>query len=366
MREKLSVWQVRYQKYQPYWPASFFILGFLFDVLTLDRVDSALALASQLGYLTLGCAILIHSFFQQTKPDDSANWGKIRITFEKYKTEIVHFMFGALLSTYTLFFFKSSSLIVSFVFMLVIAAILVANEWSRFQSASLPIKFGLASLCMICFALFVVPIAVGSVGLLVFFASLVFGLTPVAIFAYYILKKRPNLFELCKKQILIPASLITAAFLFLYVFRLIPPVPLSVQFMGIYHDVKKVQEVYQLSHERPWWRFWHEGDQEFNAQPGDRIHVFFRIFSPSRFSDQVKVVWLHKDPKMGWMPQDQIPIRITGGRDEGFRGYGVKSNYLPGQWRVQVETLDGREVSRIYFTVALSAEKPRLFQIDSH
>src|SRR5690606_12433360 len=120
-----------------------------------------------------------------------------------------------------------------------------------------------------------VPIAAGSVGLLVFLGSIFLGLTPIAIFSYFILKKRPHLFELCKRQILIPASLITCGFLFLYVFRLIPPVPLSVQFMGIYHDVKKDHHVYQLYHEKPWWKFWHEGDQNFSAQPGDRVHVFF-------------------------------------------------------------------------------------------
>jgi hypothetical protein len=49
--------------------------------------------------------------------------------------------------------------------------------------------------------------------------------------------------------------------------------------------------------------------------------------------------------------QDSIPIRILGGRQEGFRGYGMKSNYQPGKWKVHVETTDGREIGRIYFTL---------------
>lgn len=363
MREKLSSWQAQYQKYQQYWPALFFILGFLFDVFTLDRVDSMAALTSQLGYLLLALFILVHSFFDQTKPKSDVTPGKVRAFYLKHRTEALHFIFGAMLSAYTLFFFKSSSLIVSFAFMIVMTIILVANEWSRFQSASLPFKFALSCLCMICFALIIVPILVGSVGLLVFLASMIFGVTPIALFSYWILKKRPQFFELCKRQILIPSSLVASIFLLLYVMRLIPPVPLSVQFIGIYHDIKKNHDVYELYHENPWWRFWHEGDQDFLARPGDRIHVFFRVFSPSDFADQVNLVWLHKDKKHGWIKQDKIPINIVGGRDEGFRGYGVKSNYLPGSWRVQVETLDGREMSRIYFNLSLAPEAPRRFDM---
>lgn len=365
MREKLNLWQASFEKYRSYWPAAFFVLGFLFDIITLDRVDSVVALSTQLGYLIVAWAILISSFFQQAHPDQSEKWGKVRKFYEKYKTEALHFVFGALLSAYTLFFFKSSSLIVSFSFMLVMAILLVANEWSRFQSASLPLKFGLACLCLLCFSLFIVPIGVGSLGLLVFLGSLIFGITPIALFSYWILKKRPKLFELCKKQILIPSSLVTLVFLVLYVFKVIPPVPLSVQFMGVYHDVKKNHGVYELYHENPWWRFWHEGDQEFKAQPGDKVYIFFRVFSPTHFSDRVNLVWLHKDPKYGWTQQDQIPIQIVGGRDEGFRGYGVKSNYLPGPWRVQVETLDGRELSRIHFDLVLAPESPRRFRMDT-
>jgi len=53
----------------------------------------------------------------------------------------------------------------------------------------------------------------------------------------------------------------------------------------------------------------------------------------------------------GWVLQDTIPIKIVGGREEGFRGYGVKTNYQPGKWKVEVETTDRREIGRIYFSV---------------
>ena len=62
--------------------------------------------------------------------------------------------------------------------------------------------------------------------------------------------------------------------------------------------------------------------------------------------------WYWKDTGGHWKLQDSIPIHITGGREEGFRGYGAKNNFQAGDWKLQVETLDDREIGRVYFDVA--------------
>ena len=119
-----------------------------------------------------------------------------------------------------------------------------------------------------------------------------------------------------------------------------------------------------ISHERPFWRIWDNGDQKFIAQPGDKIYGYFRIFSPARFADQVLMRWYWKDNSGNWKLQDSIPIKIIGGRRQGFRGYGMKSNYQPGDWKLQVETTDEREIGRVYFDVVLAPEAPRNFEVD--
>ena len=106
-----------------------------------------------------------------------------------------------------------------------------------------------------------------------------------------------------------------------------------------------------LSTEKVWWKFWQSGDQDFKAEPGDKIYFYAQIYSPARFSDNVYVQFAWEDPRHSWLKADHIPLKIVGGRKEGYRGYAVKSNYQPGNWRIQVVTEAGLEISRLYFTV---------------
>jgi hypothetical protein len=118
-----------------------------------------------------------------------------------------------------------------------------------------------------------------------------------------------------------------------------------------------------LVHQRPPWKVWQHGDQTFLARAGDRIFCFVRVFAPRHFRDGLKVRWAYRDPRSGWLRTDAIPLTITGGQEEGWRGVAYKRNYTPGQWKVNIETDDGREVGNIRFVVIedLSTE-PRTFQ----
>jgi hypothetical protein len=102
------------------------------------------------------------------------------------------------------------------------------------------------------------------------------------------------------------------------------------------------------SHLRPFWDITQLGQPElFKVRTGDKVIVLVSIFSPARFKDQVYLRWYFKHKIEGWVLEDTIPLTILGGRKEGFRGYGSKQFYKLGNWRVIVETSDGREVGRI-------------------
>jgi Protein of unknown function (DUF2914) len=341
-----------------------FICGFLFDIVMVDRADSWHAIAQQLFYLVVIIAALTQMFFEEGgPPPDPAGLFFLKRWYYQYRTALIHFFLGTLLNVYTIFFFKSSSLLVSFVFLAFLVCLLWANESERMKAMGLPFKFTLLALCSLCFAANVVPIFVGSISTTVFLVSMLAGCAPVAAVAWWIRRKKPDLFPRARRQMLVPLGGVLVGFLAFYYIKFIPPVPLSIPFIGVYHAVEKTQDGYRLSHERPIWRIWQNGDQEFLAQPGDKVYVFFRIFSPTRFSDQVQMRWYWQDSARGWVLQDTIPIKIVGGRAEGFRGYGFKSKYQPGEWKVQVETNDNREIGRVYFTLEVRPEWPRTFEI---
>jgi hypothetical protein len=152
----------------------------------------------------------------------------------------------------------------------------------------------------------------------------------------------------------VPGVVVHVLFLILYITSFLPPVPLSVEKIGIYHSIQKQEGSYVLSFDRPWWKFWEKGSQTFIASPGDKIHCFASIFAPSFFKEKINMEWWFKTPQ-GWSKTDTVPIQVVGGRDSGFRGFTVKQNFTDGEFQVRVTTSDGREMGRIYLDVIKQA-----------
>ena len=162
-----------YEQHEAKLAIAFFVGGFLFDILTLGRVDSWLTIGQEILYLVVITTALMQMFFDQGRPPPALEkMFVVKRWYYEYRIALVHFLLGALLSLNTVFFFKSSSLLVSFSFMLCLVALLVANESSRFKALGLAFKFALLSLCVLCFFARVVPIFVGSIGLVVFLLSM--------------------------------------------------------------------------------------------------------------------------------------------------------------------------------------------------
>ena len=328
------------------WPILFFIGGFLFDIFTLDRVDSPFSIIQQVVYLSFTTLMLKYPSLGNYK---FLQW------YQKYHKEILHFVLGSLLSVFTLLYFKSASLAMSIWFMLVMAFMLIINEFKFFQGLSRPFKMALLTLCWITFFSFMVPMIYGSIGFIPFLMAVILGtLPPLSI----------HTMDAEAKQHRIAVLGTTGMVILFYFLKLIPPIPVSMQYAGIYHDVRRHHQEFQLLHERPWWKFWHHGDQKFKAQQADRVFAYFEIFSPAQFDDQTELVWEKNVAKAGWTEQDRVRLHITGGRDGGFRTYATKSNYEEGKWRVRLLTLDQREIGRMYFEILKMPSAPRNFTIE--
>ncbi|MDZ4677106.1 MAG: DUF2914 domain-containing protein [Oligoflexia bacterium] len=314
----------------------------------LHRIDEPVVIFQQALYLVIAAYLIGAELIAQTRefliPSMlSKVW--------KYREFFLHFLLGTLLNSYAIFYFKSVSAFTSMFFIVLLVALLIINEFKRFGKSQTQVHLAFLSLCSISYFIALVPIVVGSIGVIPFLSAVLLSIGSFTVY-YFILK--PKLAAnplLLKTHLLKPFAAIHIVFVMLYFANAIPPVPLSVKYMGIYHGAEKTEAGYELTYTRPQWKFWQHGDQTFLARPGDAIYCYMQIFSPTRFKDKLQVRWLYWDENRGWLPSDAIPLQVLGGREEGFRAVTLKNNFQPGLWRVRVETMGNQEIGRIDFDV---------------
>ena len=337
-----------HERYGRWFPVLFFVAGFLFDAIALKRIDEPFALVQQAIYILVASILIGIELLEIEKPLEVPGWMKRAWL---YREGLLQFMFGTLLNVYTIFYFKSSSSLTSWAFIVVMVLILGLHEFKSFGKYQLQVHVGVLTLCLISFLGVLAPIVMGFIGLIPFLVAN--GLAWICLLVYraWLASRIPAEQRTMQTHVYAPFVIVQALFALLYFGRVLPPVPLSAKYIGIYHSAEKVKSEYALTYTRPSDKFWQHGDQTFLARPGDTIICFVEIFAPARFHDRLQVRWLYDDPKLGWHASDAIPLDVAGGREEGFRGITKKNNYQPGDWRVQVDTADGREVGRISFTV---------------
>jgi hypothetical protein len=337
-----------YHAHEPACTAAFFVAGFLFDTMFVGRIDKLHNILHQASYLLL-CAWLTGLELRESY-GSFAPPPRLRTAW-RYHTGATHFMLGTLLNIYTLFYFKSASLGTSFVFLAVLAAMLAVNELKPFESSGTTMRMSLFSLCLVSYFTYLVPVLAGRIGALMFLGSMGAAASAMALFGWLLRRQLPDRPQVIWRHALLPFAAVQLGFAALYFAKLIPPVPLSLESAGIYHEVRREGDRFALTMTRSKWLFWQRGDQTFDARPGDRVHCFVSVFSPTRFHERLQVRWQYRDPAAGWQDADAIPLAIVGGRDGGFRGETVKANYKPGDWRVRVETSDGRELGRVPLSI---------------
>ncbi len=340
------------------------VAGFAFDVFTLARIDNFSNLLQQGGYLlALGLLLAFEQYTRLVRPEAPRGLGWLW-RFHELGT---HFFLGSLLSAFALYFFKSASSISAFFFLAIMFGLLVANELPRFQKQGPVVRFALYALCLTAYFSYLLPVLAGVLAGWLFVLSVVVASLPVA--GLYLLALRwGGDRKTVLKQVAGPAATMQAVLLALYFAGAIPPLPLSLQYIGVFHDVKKDEAGYQLFHERAAWRFWERGDQQFRYRPGDKVFVFASVFAPMSVQKgnlPLHFHWFYDHPGKGWQPSGQWTYTgLQGGRAEGFRIFATRSEPRPGKWRVEIRAPDGREVGSIRFRVIPDdGTEERLFQV---
>lgn len=334
--------------------------GFLLDTFVfLDRVDLLSGNLLLLSYLLIASSGIVLVNLIET-----GKWtGRFPIAIAPFVPVVVQFAFGALFSGYLSLYSRSASLAVSWIFVIVVAGLLLGNE--RFRRLYVRFRFQIAILftSIFTFLIFLLPIILHRIGPWMFVLAGVSSLLIIAAFLYVLHRVVPEVERRERSGIMRTIAAIFIGFNILYFTNAIPPLPLALKDAGVYHRVVRVGTEYQLSAEiEPWFKkFLPLSKTTFHRTAGDSAYAFSSVFAPTGLTTVIVHEWQHYDESAGeWVTDETIRFSILGGRDGGYRGYSIKSDLTSGHWRVNVLTEYGQTIGRIAFIVEDVLVEPEL------
>ena len=336
------------RKHQKYAPILFFIGGFIFDTLTLGRIDRTYDLV--VLCLHMSCLTLV--LYGYNLADDGRWKSTVLERFEEFFPLAIQFFFGGLSSAYVIYFSRSVSLSKTATFFIILVSLLFANEFLKKRISNKYLQFSVYFFLNFTFFAFMVPVFIKDMGTSIFlFSGLIsLGSTLALILTTYFSSPSTRLEIHLPKLI----GIIIGLYGFinvLYFFNLIPPVPLALEEGVVAHKIRIENYKYVVSYEKEEnFVFWRDHKLEFSYTPNQKVYVFSSIFAPTNLKKSISHRWKWYNPvSEKWEVVDDIGFNITGGRDGGFRGYTFKYNVKPGQWEVDVITEEGLVLGVIEF-----------------
>jgi hypothetical protein len=355
---KLRNW---YGKYERQISSISLIGGFVFDAVTLKRVDLFWENFWVVAHLIIVgvCIVLVHAI--EKNEGDERNPS----SWHFWLVNTLQFFFGGILSTYLVFYFRSGDILVSWPFLLVLALAFWANEALKRSFVRLSFQIGLFFLSIYSFAIFLVPILLHQLGNWIFILSGVVSLIFIALFLWLIRYVSKKEFEGGKTLLF---STIAGVFILintLYFTNLLPPIPLSLKDAGVYYSMSRGADgnFVGVTEEKPWTDYF-KFYPKFNYLPGQPVVIFTAIFSPSDLNLKIIHEWQRLDKNWKWVTVSQVHLTVVGGRDGGFRTFSQKTVGLSdGKWRVNIKTTTGQFIGTVRFTLVEASDLPKVEQV---
>lgn len=362
---------------KPYTPILSFCAGVTYDTFTLTRIDRLFDNLFLLLYVTLLGTLIILTGRAKLEhwpsvPLQVSRWSPLSLLqkTKAYQIPALHFLFGSLFSAYAIVYSRSASFNSSAIFLGVIVIVLVANEFFHHRFSTLTLQVTLYALVTFSFFTFFLPVVTGYMSTFVFLLGVALSMAVVirVVTLTYRGVSTPSRWSAILTSL--PAIGLVTVLTGFYFLNWIPPVPLSLKFAGIYHQVEKTNGSYRLTFEEgAWYAFWKDADDVI--QDEGPAYCFISVFAPVRLETTIYHHWQYrpfsKTPSNDDRPfrtTDRIPITISGGREAGYRSYTVKNHVNPGEWQVTIETEDQRIIGSIEFSVMSSdTERPEFTTI---
>jgi len=327
-----------------------FIAGFIWDNRMLTRIDHVFANVMLGSYLSLSAISIIVI----NMPTGTRWHQKIIEKAARWLPLILQFCFGSLFSAYIVFYTRSASLTIDWPFLLLLVILVVSNELLRKRYLEITLPLSLFFIVLFSYSIFSLPILVGTMGSEIFITSGIISLLVTFLLALLLSRIAPERLRKSRRSLILSVILIYVLFNFAYFTNIIPPVPLSLKEIGVYHTVTRESDgTYDLTFEPgAWYPFLSKTADVLHLENNEPAYVWSSVFAPTKLTIPLFYRWQYFDATtQTWVATDLIQFSIVGGRDDGFRGYSMKSNVFPGQWRVDVETAGKDIVGRVEFSV---------------
>lgn len=351
---KVTNW---YKRFEGYISLVTFSFGLILTFLTLTRVDMFM----ENFWIVVNLLIVFLAVFAITLYENRLKNKKVVDFFSNpiyfYLTILIQFAFGGLFATFFVFYMRSSSFSNSWFFLLILLVLLIGNEIWKKHYARLAFQMSVLFVSLYLFFVFLLPVIFHRLGADLFVASGVLSLVIIFLFTLFLKKFAEEKFK--EHHNILRISLITIFLVMniLYFTNIIPPIPLSLKSVGVYHNVTRISNLskgvsYQVKGEVTTWRNYFTRYPVFHRQLGEPVYVFSAIFSPVNFATEIVHQWqYYDDEKREWLDSTKIILPIAGGQEEGYRLYSLKQAVTPGLWRVEVMTTSGQVLGIIKFKV---------------
>jgi len=339
----------KYERYERHLSSGALLLGFIIDNLTLRRIDRLFENLVLFTYLFLAAFGIIFLNIVEARNARENEYSRLHTIL----LLLIQFSFGALFSAFFIFYIRSSSLTASWPFILLLLGLLVGNEILKKRYLRLSFQVTVFFVTLFSFAIFYVPIIVGSLGVWVFLGSGVVSLVLIGVFLYVLSQAVPLKFKESRRYFVWGIGGFYIALNLFYFANIIPPIPLSLKDAEVFHHVMRNETgEYVVQDEKDSWYERFVFFDRIHLLKGNPLYVFSAVFAPTRLNTEIVHKWQYFDYKISrWVTQSTIEFPIVGGEDGGYRGYSMKTNLTPGDWRVNIQTTHGQTIGRVKFKI---------------
>lgn len=350
----------KYSSYKNHLSTIAFAAGFLWDSLTLTRIDLWLDNLILFSYLFLaGLGIFLTNLSEAGK---LAN--RFLVRAGSWTPVLIQFAFGGLFSGYMIFYTRSASFVSSWPFLLILGWFLIGNEFFEERYRKLSFQVSIFFVTIFSFAIFYLPVVLGTYGAAIFLLS---GFASVAIIRLFIALLSyavPERVRENKKAIVGGVGGIYFLINILYFTNIIPPIPLSLKDIGVYHFAERsFGESYRVKGEESHFSNYFKATKMLHLFSEEPAYVYSAVFAPTKLDTTIFHRWQYYDARRDeWVETDRVSFPIVGGRDGGYRGYSVKENITPGLWRVDVINTRGQLLGRVKFSVRQAVAPPNIVE----